>query len=137
MNTSHNCSGDLALIRGLNQVFNVIAFYVLTPVSAFGFILNLLTVTLLARSKLSRLNTTFYESFFCRCFCDIIVCLFGITNMNFVCVFKCNLVTEIGSVWSSSTTYEQLFFIAFIEFPGVRISLLASVYSEISLILNR
>ena len=136
MNTSQNCSEDLDITIKLYQASSIIAYYVLTPISAFGLILNLLTVILLERSKLTRLNTTFYESFFCKCFCDLCVCLFGIVNMNFSC-YKCILVTDIGNAWSSNSSYEYIFFISFIEVPGMRVAMLASAYSEIALILNR
>ena len=136
MNTSHNCSEDFDSIIKLYNFTYVIAYYVMIPVSAFGFIVNLLTVILLARSKLTRFNATFYDSFFCKCFCDTIVCLFGITNMNFACI-KCILVTEIGSVWSVNSSYEYIFFGTYIEIPAFRTSLLASAYSEIALILYR
>jgi len=126
MNTSHNCSEDFDSIIKLYNVTYVIAYYVMIPVSAFGFIVNLLTVIL----------PTFYDSFFCKCFCDTIVCLVGITNMNFACI-KCILVTEIGSVWSVNSSYEYIFFGTYIEIPAFRTSLLASAYSEIALILNR
>ena len=135
MNKTENCSEDLGLILDLNQASYVIAYYVMTPVSGFGFILNLLTVILLARSKLSRLNTTFYDSFFCKCFCDIVVCLLFSMNANFAC--NCNFLNASGSQWSSNSSYEYILFISFIEYPGIRISLLASAYSEIALILNR
>ena len=135
MNTTENCSEDHNLIIDLVQASNAIILYAIVPVSSFGFILNILTVILLARSKFSRLNTSFYESIFCRIICDTIVCFFGILNVNFAC--KCNVVTESDSEWYKTSSYEYIFFITFISWPGIRISLLASAFSEIALVLNR
>lgn len=136
MNVSTNSSSDYsALIRGLNPVSNVIGFYIIPSVSAVGFILNSLTLILIARSKLTRLNTSFYDSFFCKCFTDIVVCFFGTVYLNGVC--KCLLVTEIGREWSRGYSYEYIFFVSYIGIANLRVALLASAYSELALIINR
>lgn len=136
MNVSRNSSGEFsAFLHGLNQVSDVIGFYLIPSISLVGFILNSLTLILLIRSRLTRLNTSFYDSIFCKCFTDIVVCFFGTIYMNGVC--RCIGAKQIGQEWSGIYSYEYIFFVSYIGIPSLRVSLLASAYSELALIINR
>lgn len=138
MNASTNSSNDnetTPLVRGLNQVSDVIGFYMISAVSVIGFFLNGLTLCRLSRSRLTRLNTTFYESIVPKIITDLVVCFFGVFYLNAACL--CFLDTQIGREWSGSYSYGRILFISIFEFPALRISLLASGYADLALILNR
>lgn len=77
----------------------------------------------------------FTRASFCKCFTDIVVCLFGVVHLNSTC--KGLQESQIGREWSGSQSYEFIFFVYYVAVPGLRIALLASAYSELAVIFNR
>lgn len=138
MNASINSSssGVSTFYRGLNRVSDVIGFSIIPLVSVIGFFLNGLTLYRLSKSRLNRMNTTFYESIVPKIITDLVVSFFGMFFfLNGACL--CLLDTQIGREWSGSYSYERIFFLAYVKIPAVKISLLASSYADLALILNR
>lgn len=135
-NVSTNISsGDLAFILAVDKVSNNIGFYVIPTVCVVGIFMNLTNLILLIRSNLTRLNTTCYESIFCKSITDIVVCFFGALNLNFA--YKSYFASEVGREWSGVYNYWHIAFLTYIEMPCLRIALLASAYAELAVLFNR
>lgn len=138
MNASTNSSnGNEAtpFIRSLNLVSDVIGLYIISIISVIGFILNGLTLYRLSTSRLTRLNTSFYESIVPKIITDLVVCFVGVFYLNAGCL--CLFETQIGREWSGNYSYERILFLSIFEIPALRVSLLASGYADLALILNR
>lgn len=134
-NITRISSEDLAFILTLYQVASAISLYVIPAVCVAGIFLNLTHLILLMRSNLNRLNTTCYECICSKSITDIVVCFFGALNLNYGC--KCLLYSEVGREWSGVYSYWYISFLVYIEVTCLRISLLASAYSALAVIINR
>lgn len=108
-------------VVALDLAREIIANYGTRGISGFGLLVNLVGLLVL-RNK--RLEEKFYDFLFCRCFCNLIVCLFGSFYNRPACP-KC------------PTNYILACVQIFLYQPWSGIALLASLISDVLLIFSR
>ncbi len=117
----NNTTSSDSVLR-LQLIRDLITTYGIPVISVIGTVLNICSGTLLLKVQLTH---SFYQFLFCRCVCNLLVCLFGIFFSNLVCEKEC----------TDSFVHLNIHWFLLI-FPK-RSALLASFVSDILLILNR
>ncbi len=95
--------------------------YIVRVISGIGILLNILSLIVIIDKRFKHSN---YSHLWCRTFCNLIVCIFGVFYLNF-------------NSMASEQSYEYLFVSLYVINIPMRTSFLASAFSEITLILNR
>jgi hypothetical protein len=96
-------------------------------VSIIGVFFNLNSLCII---KDNSLNFKFYDFLWCRCFCNLVVCFFGI-------FFNPVLLESIICKGSVRPNYWELYLQLFFVAVPLRIALMSSAISDVLLILNR
>lgn len=109
----------------LDSVAYILGYYVITIVSAIGIVVNIFTLKVLNSPTLKH---SIYNYFWCRSFCDLLVCLVGVTYLYNSCV-NCEELHYLK--------YSVQFYRYYFLFLPMRILFLASSFAEIFLLLNR
>lgn len=109
------------IIKDTDLIRKIIIDYGIHGVSMIGTILNLLTIILLNSHKFKH---KFYNFLWCRCVCNLLVCVVGIFTQSSPCEF-------------CLYDYLDLYFLMYGVLFSTRIALFASAISDNLLILNR
>ena len=108
-----------------DSIAYIIGYYMITAISAIGLVINTFTLKVLSSPKLKH---SIYNYFWCRSFCDLLVCAIGVTYLYNSCV-NCEELNKL--------TYSFQFYRYYFLFLPMRILFLASSLAEIYLLLNR
>ncbi len=109
------------LYQYLDQIRFILENYVNRAISGTGILLNLFFLCTLLNKKLKH---KIYNFFWARSFCNLVVCIFGLTFFNFASEFE-------------PLPLYMMIFRLYINGPTIRAAFLASTISDILLILNR
>ena len=110
----------------MNQISDIIGYYLISAVSLIGFLLNAILIKVLSNEDLLRKHK-FYKYILIKSICDWLVCLVGIGYLNNACTI-CDQITQN----KYSTIVYELYMI---KIP-MRIAIVSSVWSEIYLNYN-
>lgn len=121
-NLSSNESYPISeLVMALDQVNGIVTNYASRGISIVGILVNLFNLLVLWKI---RLDKKFYDCLFCRCLSNLVVCLLGSLHNEQHCM-RC-----LGD-------YKVIILQVYIYYPLSRISLMASIFCDVLLILNR
>lgn len=117
----NDTSSTSEIVMALDLARIIVSNYGSRGISMVGIFVNLFGLLVL-RNK--HLEEKFYDCLFCRCFCNLVVCLFGSFHHRPSCMMcPNNFLFEV---------YQRSFY-----YPWSRIALMASIICDILLILNR
>ena len=119
LNGLNNATSEVVLVLELAQ--DIIINYGCRGISIVGIFVNLFGLIVLRNRHLEE---KFYDCLFCRCVCNLVVCLFGCLHN----VLPCKMCP---------TYFVWLFLKLYVHMLGMRIAFFASVICDILLILNR
>lgn len=109
------------IVLALDLAREILINYGSRAISTVGILVNIFGILILQNK---RLQEKFYHCLFCRCFCNMVVCLFGSLHNGLPCM-KCQ--------GDYTLTGLQMYF----YYPWTRIALIASIICDVLLILNR
>ena len=120
---STNTSIDYRL---LNQISNIIGYYLICVVSSVGLVFNLFGIKILWNTNLLKKHK-FYKYILVKTVCDLLVCLTGIGYLNNTCL-QCIEVQQ--------NVYGIIIY-RFYSIAIIRVALFSSAWSEVYLNYNR
>ena len=128
MNNSYTNNSEL--IKSLTETKDILENYGIRLISIIGVVFNTYSLNVLPRKKADQsLTFKFYDFLWCRCFCNLLVCFFGIFfNPNIKLSLSCK---------ECQSDYWQLYLQVFLNVIPLRIAFMSSAISDILLILNR
>jgi len=119
--TFNETNATSEIVQGLDLARDIIINYGSRGISIVGICVNLFGLKVLQDK---RLEEKFYDCLFCRCFCNLIVCLFGSLHHR---------APDIGS----QVNYVLGCLQVYLYFPSSRIAFIASIVCDVLLIFNR
>lgn len=109
------------IVLALDLARDLLINYGARAISMFGILVNIFGILVLQNRQL---HEKFYHCLFFRCFCNMVVCLFGSLHSGRPCM-------ECQSDYTLTGLQMYLFY------PWSRMALIASIICDILLILNR
>lgn len=110
-------------VASLVQATNMIIKYGLPAVSGTGILFNTATIFVLSNRK--KFKNNFYDFLICRCFCNLVVCCFGVFYEKTLNCSTCEY------------DYTHLFLNWYVLHFPIRVAFMASIISDNLIVLNR